>query len=109
MIVDCPAGTDSAEGLVIRCPSHVSLSIVAVRMRQGGSTEVILQKLLALYSVKFVSIGLAAAVNGQLISVSATVEDSSFIDFTDRLFVLYVTVATEDHLHKVLTHFKCLI
>jgi len=82
----------------------VSPSYVAVRMRQAGLTEVIPQWLLGLFGAKSVFIGAMGVVNGRLTLKSAIAADSTFINFTDHLLVLYVTVVTVQAHHQVGTH-----
>ena len=87
--------------LDIKCPSHVSTSYVVVLMPRVGSMEVTLQWVRELFGAKSVFIGAMAVVIGQPISASVTAEDSLFTNFIDHLLALFVTVATECHLHQV--------
>ena len=95
MTVDCQAGTDLADRLEIKCPSHVWISYAVVRMPRVGSMEVTHQWVKELFGAKFVFIGAIAVVVGQPTSASVTAEDSSFTNSNDHLLVLFVTVATD--------------
>lgn len=83
----------------------MSLCDIAVGTRQAGLTKVTPQWLMGLFGAKCVSIGDIAVVTGQLISISAIVEVSTFTNSTEHQLVSYVTVATEYPLHQVGRHF----
>jgi len=96
-----PAGIDLVEKLEVKWLSLVSTCIIVVRARQVGLTEPILQWLMVWFSVKSVSVTLAAAVIIPLTPVSVTVELFTFTNLRRHLTVIFATATMDYHKHQV--------
>jgi len=99
----CPAGIDLVEKLEVKWQSLVSTRIIAVRTRQAGLMEPILQWLMGLFSVKCALVTLAPAVIIPLTSMFVTVELSTFTNLSRHLIVIYATVGMDYHKHQNVT------
>ena len=96
-----PAGIDLVGKLEVKWLSLVSTCIIVVRARQVGLTEPILQWLMVWFSVKSVSVTLAAAVIIPLTPVSVTAELFTFTNLRRHLTVIFATAAMDYHKHQV--------
>ena len=96
-----PAGIDLVEKLEVKWQSLVSTRIIAVRTRQAGLMEPILQWLMGLFSVKCALVTLAPAVIIPPTSMFVTVELSTFTNLSRHLIVIYATVGMDYHEHQV--------
>ena len=94
MILKCQDGTDSAGMLEIEWQAHVFPCILAVQIKQAGSVEVTLRRLMGLSKVKFVFLGQVTVVIRRLTFLSVTVEDFTFTNLSGQVSVTHVTVAT---------------
>lgn len=98
VIKNFQGGTDSLERLEILWQIPVLRLHAVVVQQQAGSKEYIQQWLMELFNAKYASVGKMYAVGGQPTSMYATAGAFTFTNLVPHLFVMLVTVATDNHL-----------